>query len=352
MNRILDDKGRGRWKGLLLSALLLFASCDKTQEGLSVDPDRVTVDFSTAISSGVETKTAPVTGKVFPARSENYPIGLWICEPEDIPTDFAPVETGYDNIEASLAVNAATGDTNEESWTYYFNNATHNTLSVRRGTSAKVYAYHPYVEKTDENSLDPTKIPFTSGQDDWMWATPADLSATDNASVTVPLAFHHAMTCLHVKLKCQYNGTVRLTSMKLVDTKGKRLGVSGIMDATDGTLSSISLSDTITISPDVSLSTSLEQDFCIIMPEPTLESLADGDFILKFQFNGVDAIDTFPIPTTMTSTTDASSKVTITGFETGKRYIYHLTLNNVMRFADITSEVDYEWSSAEIDFEL
>lgn len=351
MNAVLSNGGRmSRIRaGASLLGLLLLAACGKeTAEQPSGNAERVSLDFTARIVAEVrpQTKAAPVEGTIFPARPEDYPIGMWICSHEEAPQQkFAPAMSGYGNLLASLSVGAKDQGENEYVWNYTFDERTHSVLSVQREVPIDIYAYHPYTEEAG----DPTRIPFTSGEEDWMWAEPQTLAAGDltGPSVQVPLRFKHAMTCLQVGIRCLYTGSVRLTSMTLTDSRG-RLYARGTMNALTGELTCAEedKTESITISPNTALNTT-ETVFCIIMPP--VEDYKNEEFTLSFVFNGIDGKTDYKLPATMKNLT-TQNDVTITEFETGKRYIYHLTLDNTMSFAPVG--VDDTWQSENIDLEL
>lgn len=135
--------------------------------------------------------------------------------------------------------------------------------------------------------------------------------------------------------------------MTLTDSRG-RLYARGTMNALTGELTCAEedKTESITISPNTALNTT-ETVFCIIMPP--VEDYKNEEFTLSFVFNGIDGKTDYKLPATMKDLT-TQNDVTITEFETGKRYIYHLTLDNTMSFAPVG--VDDTWQSENIDLEL
>lgn len=371
--RLSNSNRRPVWKGLMLFCLVLMASCEKHPTENIAEPGMVVLDLSALISPEARSQTRAVDGDRFPPRNEDYPIGLWICEAEeDAPADFTPAMRGYDNLLASLAVAAKSESEHEEVWNYVFEGRNHNTLSVRQNTAVDIYAYYPRVEMEEGGEgFTPAAVPFTSGETDWMWANFPDGYENTNGKawmnltaaqtdivpaaqpVTVPFRFHHAMTCIQVSMKCKYSGNVRLISMTLTDSKG-RLYKKGTMNAWTGRLAldEGDKGSEITITPNATLGIA-EQDFCIMMP--AVDGYENNQFTLSFVYQGINGQtpgrETFSLPDKMKSLS-SEGEVTITGFETGKRYIYRLTLDNTMRFAPVG--VDEEWAAGmeEIDLEL
>lgn len=371
--RLPDSNRRPVWKGLMLFCLALMVSCEKHPTENIAGPGMAALDFSALISPEARSQTRATDGDRFPPRNEDYPIGLWICEAEeDAPADFIPAMRGYDNLLASLAVAAKSEEEHEEAWNYVFEGRNHNTLSVRQNKAVDIYAYYPRVEMEEGGEeFTPAAVPFTSGETDWMWANfPDDYENTNGKAwmnltaaqtvvdaaaqpVTVPFRFRHAMTCIQVSMKCKYSGNVRLISMTLTDSEG-RLYTKGTMNAWTGELALAEgdKGSEITITPNAVLGIA-EQNFCIMMP--AVKDYGNNQFTLSFVYQGTNGQtpgrETFSLPDKMKSLSN-EGEVTITGFETGKRYIYRLTLDNTMRFAPVG--VDEEWAAGmeEIDLEL
>lgn len=357
MNVILSncDKRRRHWVGALLACFML-AACDSvpdTEREIG-DTGTLPLDFSAVIASNMlpQSRAEAIDSSAFRPRQEDYKIGMWICEP-DAQEPFAPAMRGYDNMLASLMVGAKETGVHENKWNYIFDGSNHDILSVRRGYAVNIYAYYPYVAGVGK--FDPTCVPFVSGEDDWMWAEPRSLTAAEtqvdvaSQPVEVPLRFHHAMTCIQVEIKCLYAGNVILTSMTLTDSEG-RLYAKGSIDLMNGgklTLSDVDKGNEITITPGSKLTTQY-QTYCVMMP--AIENYTDGELVLSFVFNGIDGREKFPLPDEMNDLNNPGTKVHIDKFERGTKYIYRLTLDNVMRFAPVG--VDNTWKNEEIDLEL
>ena len=356
MNVILSncDRRCRHWAWALLTCFML-ASCESvldTEQKIG-DTGTLPLNFSAIIASDMQpqSRVKAIDSSAFFPRREDYKIGMWICEP-DAQEPFAPAMKGYGNMLASLTVGAKETGVHENKWNYVFDGNNHDILSVRCGYAVDIYAYYPHVAGIGK--FDPTCVPFVSGEDDWMWAEPRSLTATDTQAdvteqpVEVPLRFHHAMTCIQVDIKCLYGGNVILTSMTLTDSKG-RLYAKGSIDLTNGgelTLNNEDKGNEITITPDSTLTTQY-QTYCIMMPP--IENYTNGELVLSFVFNGIDGREKFPLPDEMNDL-NGTSTVQIDKFERGTKYIYRLTLDNVMRFAPVG--VDSTWTYEEIDLEL
>lgn len=338
----------------LLSCLLLMAACTK-EPAAEPSGETVPLNLSAFITAEARVQSrAIVPGDKFPSDNKIYPIGMWVCSHEDPPTAFTPAMPGYGNLLASLGVEAISENEWRDIWRYTIDGTTYDILSVLRNKAVDIYAYYPHTA----SASDPTAVPFTTGETDWMWARPVALTSGNlsGSSVEVPLQFEHVMTALRVRIKCKYNGNVQLTSMTLTDTES-RLYKAGSMNIVENKLN---LSDADRIG-ELKLNsyadktvTSSFKNFYILMPP--VGNYADGQFELSFVFNNIAAQTTFKIPNTITkkdpNDPDAPGEtVTITAFEAGKRYTYNLTLDNTMTFEPIG--IDDEWVTVDdIEMEL
>lgn len=374
MNGILSNvKRRYVRSGWMLFCLILLASCEKQSDVSVTDTESVMLDFSATVSSArqPQTRAGAVDGDKFSPNKDAYSIALWVCEAENTPVNFAPAKLGYDNLLAALWVSDGQDAANNmEEWDYVFDGRSHNTISVRKGTAVDIYAYYPRVTEVE---FKPDAVPFVSGETDWMWANSPGYTddgkqmhlseeqtnaASENMPVKVPMTFHHAMTCIQVNMKCKYDGSVHLTEMRLTDSQG-RLYSKGTMNAWTGELKldEADKGETITIKPNNTLLyNDKTRSFYIMMPE--VKDYQDRQFTLSFFYdNGTEGLETYSLPVEMNELDAAGQatgkKVTITAFETGKRYIYNLTLDNTMRFEPVG--VDENWPTGqdhEIDLEL
>lgn len=339
--------------GVLLPCLLLVAACTKEPAAES-SGETVPLNLSAYITAEARVQSrAIVPGDKFPSDNKTYQVGMWVCEHEDVPTAFIPAMPGYGNLLASLGVEAISENEWRDIWKYTIDGTTHDILSVWRNSAVDIYAYYPHTA----SASDPTAVPFTTDDTDWMWSKPIKLTDSDlsESSVEVPLQFEHVMTALRVRIKCKYNGNVQLTSMTLADTES-RLYKAGSMNIVENklNLSDADRTGELRLTYADKTVTSSFKDFYILMPP--VENYADGQFELSFVFNNIAAQTTFRIPNTMTkkdpNDPDAPGEtVTITAFETGKRYTYNLTLDNTMTFEPIG--IDDEWITVDdIEMEL
>lgn len=340
----MNDRTRAGSTVALLCALLLSASCSKepAPERMVPASDGVRIGFTADIAASAEPAgvRAAVEGTRFPVRDEAYNIGVWVCEYEntDTPSQFSPLYL-IDNMKCSLTASLE-NSAYKETWSYYLNSQWINMLFVSEGTSSfDAYAYYPHTT----GSFDPMSVPFRSGSTDWMWADRKQLTNVGH-EISVPLQFSHAMTCLEVRMECKYaSDTLVLNSITLSDSKS-RLLLSGTMNLVNHTLNTdgVTPSGSLTLTPQVKLGAGSTQVIHFIMPE--VSNYENGDFTLSFRFNPNNIVKngetTFSIPNTITS---GGTDVTVSAFETGKRYVYRLTLDNRLRFEPVG--VDDSWTT-------
>lgn len=326
--------------GCALCAMSL-ASCDSLLDGETASDaaGQTSLNFTAAIvSAGVESKAA-IEGTEFPVASTAYNLGLWVCEGEDT-DDYTPAMTGYDNMLVEYDVTAMSAEAHSLKWTYNFNDTEHDTLGLRRGEAVDIYAYYPHQAYPEEGTFLPTAIPFTSGQDDWMYAEKVSLTAdeTNTDQVDVTLKFQHAMTCIQVMIKTESTGDVQLTGLKLT---GDNLTSSGIIDIVNRTLTASSTGSEISVaySRNNTLSTDSYTSFSIIMPAYS-DYDDEGAFQLSFEFNGRTSGSTYAIPVPSGN-----------AFQAGYIYTYYFLLDNYLHFS-CEGKAESEWTGETIDIQL
>lgn len=317
-----------------LSVMLsVVMSCNK-EPGLSGNSETVPLDLEPPSIKATISSKASIDGDNFPYSHTPYQVGLWLMLPGNKVT---PQIRGFDNLKAEFLF--ADG---MNKWTYYpfgIEKEGETSLHILRQRSVDLYAYHPWVSGVD----DITRIPFVSGEDDWMIAVPVHLSEEDTAGpLTRTLEFQHLMTCLEVRIQCKYEGSITLTSMTLTDSKG-RLVASGTFDCTSTDLSSAvtgESANTIVVSPKRSLRGGYWQSVYIIMPPVSGLDLSDNEMKLSFIFNNIEAETEFYLPPIMNV---GGINQTITAFQRGHKYIYNLTLDNTMDFRPVG--VEQQWTN-------
>ena len=340
----------------ILLILVLGACSEDFHEDAS---DMVALQLQTpVIVTEGATRCRPIEGTTFSylntltygfdpntSYSTGYNLSFYVCDQGT----FQPHTEGSNNKKTTLyAYYYATIKKESFNWS--------ETLNLRIGKNVDIYAYYPYVA----GDFDPTAIPFTTnGQIDWMWAEKQTLENVSVDNRTIDVTFHHAMTCLEVRLSTQFNSTIDLYSITLSD-KQNQLVASGTMDITNnGTLTCTTYTDKIIIFANGnSERLPIHQDdnktyrsFCFIMPEKSFEA---DDLQLTFYFDRYNTSGTSQTPTAgrveYTIPTRFSNK-DVTKFETGKRYILNLMIDNTDLIVPFERKVD-NWTSQDIDIKI
>lgn len=269
---------------------------------------------------------------------------MFVCEKGS----FNPHLTGSNNrrtiVRTNYLYSSSTGTWNK-SWSWF-----DGTPQARIGHDIDIYAYYPRVDKT----FDPDAVPFTVSQTDWMWADPVTINNVSTENKTVPLKFHHAMTCIEVRLSTLYTSSIDLYQITLTDAQQKLVS-SGTMDIRNGSLTYTPNQKTITITsyggaerlPVYNDVNSSYRSFCFIMPE---KEFSAGDLKLTFRYDGgTYGRADFTIPTTFTNS--EGNSVSVTKFETGKRYILNLMIDNTDLIVPLDFVVD-DWVTNDVNLKI
>ena len=340
----------------ILLILVLGACSEDFHEDAS---DMVALQLQTpVIVTEGATRCRPIEGTTFSylntltygsdpntSYSTSYNLSFYVCDQGT----FQPHIAGSNNKKTTL--NAYyNANIKQESFNWS------ETLNLRIGKNVDIYAYYPYVA----GDFDPTAIPFTTnGQIDWMWAEKQTLENVSVDNRTIDVTFHHAMTCLEVRLSTQFNSTIDLYYITLSD-KQNQLVASGTMDITNnGTLTCTKYTDKIIIIANGdSERLPIHQDdnkayrsFCFIMPEKSFEA---DDLQLTFYFDRYNTSGTSQTPTAgriVYTIPTRFSKQEVTKFETGKRYILNLMIDNTDLIVPFERKVD-NWTSQDIDIKI
>ncbi len=196
--------------------------------------------------------------------------------------------------------------------------ATNSTASVTTGSSspvtpspsiyinadATVYAYYPATSLTSPVSTSPLAISVVSsddfdatGQMDYLWATPVDVSKSDR---TVDLTFQHALSkvVFSIALGSNYAGTGELTNITLTATGSSYefLSGSGTMAIVDGTVSGLTSTATLEYNGSLALSTSASEAEALVAPVTLAESTSStSEITIALTIDGSTYSTTLPV---------------------------------------------------------
>ena len=176
------------------------------------------------------------------------------------------------------------------------------------------------------------------------------------------MKFHHAMSCIEVRLSTLYASAIHLRSITLTDAQSK-LVASGTMDLRDGSLTYTADQSKITISavngaealPMHHDDNSSYRSFCFIMPE---KEFSADDLKLTFIYNQQDINNRwqqiagradFTIPTTF-SDSDGNT-ISVSKLETGKRYILNLMIDNTDLIVPLRFVTD-DWVTNDVNLKI
>lgn len=335
---------------LILALLALTACSDKQNDEPS---DLVSLDLLTpVIVAESDSRARPIEGTLFPAYgSNNYnPINPNIYYSTYYSFSFFIYKEGTETPHLKNSNNAL------YRFGSYYNGTEHQTSyswpdgtpQARIGSNIVVYAYYPW----SNNTKSPKAVKFsTNSQLDWMWAEPTTIRDVSINNRTASMKFHHAMTCIEIRLSTLYSSTIDLYNITLSDRESKLVS-SGTMDISDGSLTYTPDQSQIIISaterlPVHSADNQTSRSYSFIMPE---KEFSAGDLKLTFRYDGgTYGRADFTIPTTFTNS--EGNSVSVTKFETGKRYILNLMIDNTGLIVPLDFVVD-DWVTNDVNLKI
>ena len=321
------------------------------------------------------TRSRPVDGTFFPWYTLNfaekvwgssayinyYNIGFCIYNHDGGTQSFlSPHMNGYENLKRVLTSIKYKADNRlEQEWD--------SPINARIEKSIDIYAYYPWIDK----EFQPDKVPFTTtDQIDWMWADPIHTTVQSSNSNNVSLNFHHAMTCLEIRLSALYENTINLYSISLKD-KQKQLTAGGTMDISTGVLTYVQDQESITIKGDNTNNNLLPVhnsentsyfSYSFLIPE---KSFSPGDLTLSFVYDYVNSKEfssgytTYVVPILYKKSTDGSDYVLEKDTEdkyilkTAHKYILNLVIDNANKITPLSMvAVDGPWQSENIELKI
>ena len=325
-----------------------------------------------AVEGAPATKVAgqgAISGTEFGARTIDF--GLFLCNHEDAPVNFTPVMDGYDNLFARVDGRqnpAGTPPYLYERWQFRRNGerAYFTTFGIRKDTKVDLYAYFPYTRNdkvpssTDamqQTTFDVTAIPFTSGNNDYMWADPVpniqdiprepDPDDGNKQKIPITLRFHHVMALMEFTVKQNFTGSMGSVFINLHDKKG-RLVSTGTFSAVDGSVTSGVTADSVSVHcPFQSIPNAYQSTYLMFPAIP--EGIEAGDLSITLTLNGHEMIsEPIVVPLTNLAYNDGGTKH---GLRRGYRYRYRINIDNYVKFEplDVTP---WEDTPKQIDYEI
>lgn len=349
---------RHRLYGLLGASLVAFtalASCSKeptASESVIEGKD----GLLTFVPEFATVSGAPQTmGLIDPNFTSKmvFDMGLFICDNNAVypSSAYHPHAAGYFNMKGHCEANrVSAGDPATYKWTFTPSNTTipYSEAGVRisGGATVDVYAYTPY---TTGSIADPTHIPYTASQDDYMYTAP--VMGVNSGSVNLQLK--HAMTCFSFKIYTTRVGNAVLTGIKFTPKSNDFLVSSGTFDATTGAVNDrvyadettplvVPIKNPTTGSIGVTLPTNTpdETTFDVIVP-PILDYADNAiELTLIFKNNGdpdTEYLTPVTIPASSATFEDGKHQ-----FKRGYRYIYEVKIDNYTKFKPLGFE---EWNT-------
>lgn len=330
---------------LIIVGSIIMVSCNKDEIPVQTDGKGITIQLTPSLinasTSEIPTRAVIYTGSEF--TDDLVTFGVWLSKYDS--SD--PIMTGTSNMKSEY-------NPSSKIWNYYFDNEKHGELSIREGLGFSVNACYPYQEKDFDGVTDVTldNVPFTTGKYDYLWAEPVSV-AGDNVhgdQVNCELKFHHVMSCICLKIKCDHSSSLLLTSIDLTDTMAEEEGTNGIIyskghfDASTGELKTVGAitSKTITIN---NIGTTLysNQIASVYILIPPMSGYVDNRFELTMHFNGVTDTEILRLPSAMKKGEEIFD---LTEFKAGFMYTYQIEFDNNIAFIAPTV-YEGEWGAGE-----
>lgn len=204
-------------KKYIISAVCLvsaLASCNRIET-----PEYQAMSLDINVTTAAETK-AMVSGTTLPSGSS---VGLFVTDESGVT---------YDGVAVSNIRYTGTGEGASQQW------AAQSDIMLS-ATKATLRGYYPYSESVTDISAIPVQA-TSDVQEDWMWATPVANLNNKNNSAT--LTMNHALAAVRLSIvRGSYSGVAEVTSVAF---KSEGAATDAVLDATDGSLSSVSGANT------------------------------------------------------------------------------------------------------------
>lgn len=343
---------------LIAILILLFTSCHKeapTAERTDYVRLNIQEQILSSVIDGTAYSKAPIKGASFPKESS---YGLFICKHTDeTPNPYQEHATRYNNIKGAK--------NKSDKWLYnYSGYSSFPTIFIVKNEDkegnpilADIFAYAPH----KDNVTSPENVPFViSDQNDFMYALEnRDPSVNKNidplsqtTEIDVPLTFAHAFAmvefCFTIKNETfnhpDGNGTAvnytlsNITVQKNPDKDPETINLykSGSMNAIDGTLHSLTETESISLSfsstsPAVQSQTEsgVRKIRASILLAPAQPD--DDEYIFTFSFNSVALTSSFSLKKSHLQHGLSETY----GFLPGYRYTFNFEIDNYIHLSDV-----------------
>lgn len=342
-----NDGVRRGLHGLLVASLIVLGALSACSgDAAEQRPASDEVGYLVFAPEFVGVSSAPQTMGIidpnFTGKLE-FDMGLFICDnnktyPSHV---FHPHAAGYFNMKGHCEANRTSSvDAPTYKWTFTPSNTTvpYTEAGVRLagGAQVDVYAYTPHTQAT---VADPTQIPYTASQDDYMYCEPK----IGVKSGVVSLKLQHAMTCFSFRIYTTKMEGAILSKIKVTDKTGRNIVKSGVFDATTGEVNNriyATASDPLYVTFDKALPLNKpdEATFDIIVPPITDYTDRSIEITLMFS-NGAEVESLTPVSIMGGSASYEGGRYQ---FKRGFRYIYELEVDNYVKIKPLGFE---EWST-------
>lgn len=342
---------------IMTALLVILCGCTSEPVFETHEDDLIQLQFKPMLQTN-NTETRAIEQYIFlddilQAKDKNsVDLGIWISTNDIL---FTPYSHGMDNMKSTYEHKS------NDKWLFNYGDNTHSQIGIKSGIPLNIYAYFPHTEYPMGEKFTPEAVPFKSGYNDIIWATPVYIENLAHNAAThnrydVELKFHHAMTCIEIRMYNKLPGTVALREASLIDnnyTEGKEgmLYGSGTIDITteEGILNfnDDDIAETIKLefSPAISIYNDENNKRSIYFILPPISNYSDGLMSIKLMLDGTEK--TYSLPCCK----DKDGAI-VKSFERAKRYIYELEINNENSFI-APFIIEEGWTkNKEIKFEL
>lgn len=230
---------------------------------------------------------------------------------------------------------------------YYSYWETPINVNAPAGQDVDVYV----TNASDYNTISPDNVRSYSGSSDFLYAEKQTIYGVSITNRTVNLKFHHAYTCIRVRLASIYkNDFGNNNYVYLYDSEGK-LPNENHIDITTGEITTKSYTSYLsgkTNTYDIPVYQGTEDSFtCADIMFPEMDFVA-GNLCLEPDFNK-NRIPKFVIPSVFKD--ENGNDVTVTRFERGKRYTITLLINNRCLIEPVSFLIE-DWVPETINLKL